>query len=266
MSKKSRASPTSLRWLRIIVTGGTFIKRPWGKARTVPYRRTRDFSSFLRASGLPTVGRRRGKIFILQPRYRYLKYTGVCSRPRHSYEILDKRSAAWEGIGWAVPGLDTTKLWLQRWFSPGLNGAINTSFSIAEDENTRVPSCTILRTVGLDFASRLLRRLGSSPTATSKFANDYLFRETTSHMRRISQLFIIGIWPVIEIQKPPMLPLYLRFRQIIIKACRFYPCNNCHKYIQAANHKYNIQLEISSFSNYIFFVIDFWSYYLTWFI
>lgn len=189
MSKKSRASPTS--WLRIIVTGGTFIKRPWGKARTVPYRRTRDFSSFLRASGLPTVGRRRGKIFILQPRYRYLKYTGVCSRPRHSYEILDKRSAAWEGIGWAVPGLDTTKLWLQRWFSPGLNGAINTSFSIAEDENTRVPSCTILRTVGLDFASRLLRRLGSSPTATSKFANDYLFRETTSHMRRISQLFIM---------------------------------------------------------------------------
>lgn len=160
------------------------------------YRRIQVFSSFFHESNLPTIGRRRSKIFILQPRYRYLKYTGVCSRPRHSYEILDKRSAAWEGIGWAVPSLDTTKLWLQRWFSPGLNGAINTSFSIAEDENTRVSSCTILgRTVGLDFASRLLRRLGSSPTATSKFANDYLFHEGTS---RITICYLTNnLWSIV---------------------------------------------------------------------
>lgn len=36
----------------------------------------------------------------------------------------------------------------------------------------RIPSCTILsRIAGLDFASRLLRRLESSP----KIANDYLY-------------------------------------------------------------------------------------------
>ena len=79
------------------------------------------------------------------------------SRPRRSNEILDKRSAhgLGEGIGWAVPVLDTTKLWLHRWFSPGLNGAINTSFSIAEDEDAmaRRVRCSA-RIVGSGFRVR----------------------------------------------------------------------------------------------------------------
>jgi len=54
------------------------------------------------------------KFSFLQPRYRYLKYTGA-RRPRRGYEILDKRSAPPGKVSDGQrPGLDATKLRLRR--------------------------------------------------------------------------------------------------------------------------------------------------------